>query len=149
MFVIWHQAIPFFDYILQEIGSTLEIVDVIQYTCSRTSAIAIQQELYNISFEEAREKCEISNFEQFIAIIVRVKQSIYMITTTHWGRARVEEHMYTIKNDLRKKINIPFCIHSTISKKEAERDIWVLTGKKSFDYTNYAIWNKKIREIQL
>lgn len=148
-FVIWHQAIPFFEYILQEIESTLEIMDIIQYTCNQTCAIAIQQKLYDISCEEAQKKCENNNFEKFIVIIVRIKHSIYIMTTTHWGTARVEEHMYTIKNNLRQKINIPFCIHSTINEKEAERDIGILTGKKSCDYINHSIWNRKIREIQL
>lgn len=149
VFVIWYQAMPFVEYILQEIQSVLEIIDVIQYTCNRSAAITIQQKLYEISFEEAEEKCESGNFEQFIVIIVRVRHSIYIVASTHWGRARVEKHMYTIKNFLRKKIKVPFCIHSTINEKEAERDIWTLTGKKSSEYADSFVWNEKIREIQL
>lgn len=149
MFIIWHQAIPFFEYIIETIESKLEILDVIHFTCNRNYAIAIQQKLYNISFEEARKKCASNNFEDFIVIIVRLKHSIYIMASTHWGYARVEKHMYTIKKTLRQILNIPFCIHSTINEEEAERDIWIMTGKKSSYYIDHSVWNKVPKEITL
>lgn len=149
MFVIWHQSIQFFEIILHQIEAIAEILDVIQYTCNIRNAITIQQKLYNISFRAAREKCKNGNFEVFIVIIVRLKHGIYIMTSTHWGNARVERHMYTIKNTLRKKLNSPYGIHSTIDEKEAEHDIWVMTGKKRSYYFDHSVWNKKIRKINL
>ncbi len=149
MFVIWRQAIQYFEIILQEIEFAAEILDVIQYICNVSHAISIQQQLYNISFDEAQEKCKNGNFDIFIVIIVRLKHSIYIMTPTHWGTARVEKNMYTIKNTLRKKLNAPYGIHSTIDEEEAKHDIWVMTGKRSRYYTNHSVWDKKIKEINL
>ena len=149
MFVIWHQATQFFNIILQQIEAVAEILDVIQYTCNIRNAITIQQKLYNISFEEAREKCRNGNFDVFIVIIVRLKHSIYIMASTHWGTARVEKHMYTIKNTLREQLNSPYGIHSTIDEKEAEHDIQAMTGKKSSYYANHSVWNKEMKEINL
>jgi len=149
MFIVWHQAIPFLEYIIETITSTLEIIDVIHFTCNKSYAIAIQQKLYNISFHESQEKCKNNNFEDFIIIIVRLKHATYITTSTHWGIARVEKHMYTIKNTLRKKLNLPFCIHSTISKEEAKSDILIITGKASQHYIDYPLWNRRIKEINI
>ncbi|MCX4366208.1 MAG: hypothetical protein OSJ70_10635 [Bacilli bacterium] len=107
----------------------MEVIDVIKYNYNKSSAIEIQQKLYNISTEEAEEKCRKNNFENFIVIIVRIKHSIYIITSTHWGIARVEKHMYTLKNNLRERINVPFGIHSTINEEEAKHDVQIITGK--------------------
>lgn len=149
MFIVWHQAISFFEYIIDTIASKLEIIDVIHFTCNKSRAITIQQKLYNISFREAHEKCESNNFEDFIIIIVRLERSIYITTSTHWGIAKVEKHMYMIKDTLRKELNIPFCIHSTISKEEAERDIPLMTGKTTSYYIDHPLWDKMTKEIIL
>lgn len=149
LFVIWERAFQHIDFILNTIKANMEIVEIYKYKCSFLKSVDIQKRLYEIPSETAIDKCIEHSFANFIVVIVRIPCAVYITVNAHWGEAIVENTMYTVKENLRKTINLPFCIHGTINSIEAEHDIYVLTQNSTLYYANFPLWNETIKEITL
>lgn len=136
LYIIWNNAIQFYDYIMEELSNFFEILYVYNENWDKFETISKVKEIYEFSDEEAIKKTNICGYGHTIIIIVKDKNPKYISYETKYGNLYVSKHAIVAKKKIRQVLNNANAIHSTMIDFEFEKDVYTCINKSKNEIIN-------------
>jgi hypothetical protein len=140
-FLLWANALPRFDDILADIRSRFALVDVVRIEWSRDAFARNLTRFYGQSLEVGSEKELHCGNGPFVVVVVEDPEPTYAWRRTTRGRARVNVRMFEAKKRYRRWTGGGHRVHSTVTPREADRDLFLLLGLRSADLADGRRWD--------
>ena len=140
-FLLWANALPRSDAILADIQSRFALVDVVRIEWSRDAFASNLTRFYGQSLESGSEKELHCGNGPFLVVVVEDPEPTYAWRRTTRGRARVNVRMFDAKKRYRRWTGGGHRVHSTVTPREADRDLFLLLGLRSADCADGRRWD--------
>lgn len=129
LYIIWNNAIQFYDYIVEELSNFFEILFIFNENWNKSETVNKVKEIYEFSEEEAIKKTNICGYGHIIIIIVKDKNPKYISYETKYGNLYVSKHAIESKKKIRHVLHNADAIHGTIIDFEFEKDVYTCINK--------------------
>jgi hypothetical protein len=140
-FLLWANALPRSDAILADIQSRFALVEVVRIEWTRDAFARNLTRFYGQSLESGSEKELHCGNGPFLLVVVEDPEPIYASRRTTRGRARVNVRMFEAKKRYRRWTGGGHRVHSTVTPREADRDLFLLLGLRSADFAGGRRWD--------
>jgi hypothetical protein len=133
-FVLWSNALPAANRILEDLASRFELVGAyrIAWRPERFHENLIR--LYGFDLPERANKEATSGTGPFLLLVVRDPQPVYEARSRSWGVGLVNIATYDRKQRYRAWTGGDFRVHATIEPRESDRDLFMLIGRRSASF---------------
>ena len=129
LYIIWNNAIQFYDYIIKELSNFFIILFIFYENWNKSETVNKVKEIYGFSEDEAIKKTNICGYGNIIIIIVQDKNPKYILYETKYGNLYVNKHAVESKKKIRHVLNNANAIHGTIIDFEFEKDVYTCINK--------------------
>lgn len=149
LFIIWNKGRYKQDEILNDIQSTLTIVDVVEVNWTETKVENNYSRFYGLKLKEKGSKIRECGTGPFLLITVFDENPHYEYVETSRGHERVNTNIFALKQKYRQWTGGGHKIHSTNSIAEINHDLTLIIGENAADYMKRRkeAWNKEISSI--
>lgn len=141
LFLIWHNAIEYYPYIIQKLSSLFTIIGVYQTEWNRIKTLYKMIKLYQFTIAEAQRKLSECGYGKVIIILVEDAAPISKLYITKYGNIPVSKRAQEVKEEIRNFLKEKNLIHGTMIDFELKNDI-----KICLNYTEEEFLNKKKME---
>ena len=149
MFLIWHNAIEEYSYIIQRLSSCFLIKRVYETTWTREETLNNMMQLYQCTFTQAQAKLSECGYGTIIIIVVEDIEPISKLYLTKYGKILVNKHAQEIKTEIRTSFKGKNIIHGTMTDFEFENDIKICLNctQDEFFKKNKTEWDGDVCKI--
>ncbi len=149
LFLIWHNAIEYYPYIIQKLSSSFIIRGVYETVWNRTKTLYKMIELYQFTFDQAKIKLSECGYGKVIIILVEDTAPIPKLYITKYGIIPVSKRAQEVKADIRNFLGNKNLIHGTMIDFELQNDILICLNytEEEFLRKNKIEWDGEICDI--
>jgi hypothetical protein len=138
-FLLWSNARFRGDDILRDIRSRFDVVDVVEVEWSRELFAQNLTRFYGQTLPSGSEKEVHCGTGPMLLVVVRDHRPTYGLRRTTRGRATVNVRMYDARKRYRRWTGGGHRVHATLNRREADKDLFLLTGRRSSFYGRAAV----------
>lgn len=144
VFLLWSQARSRQDRILSDLRRRFEILEAVELGWQPARFSESLTCLYGTALPPGSDKERTCGTGPPLAIVVEDGNPRYGMRRTTRGLARVNVRMFSAKRRYRRWTGGGHRVHASQNRREAERDLFLLLGRRSSSYAD-ASWNGSIR----
>lgn len=149
LFIIWHNAIESYSYIIEKLSSCFLIKMVYETTWNQAKTVNKMIHLYQCTYIQAEKKLAECGYGKIIIILVEDIEPIPKLYFTKYGNIFVSKKAQEIKAEIRNFFNGKNLIHGTMIDFELKNDIKVCLNctEEEFLRKNKTEWDGNICKI--
>jgi ABC-type polysaccharide/polyol phosphate export permease len=144
VFVLWSNARPLQDRILADLGRRFTVLDVTELAWQADRFSESLTCFYGTALPPGSDKERTCGTGPPLAIVVEDRDPRYGLRRTTRGLARVNVRTFGAKRRYRRWTGGSHRVHATQDQREAERDLYLLVGRRPSSYATTS-WDGSIR----
>jgi hypothetical protein len=134
VFILWSAALAFADAIYDDLEREFELVDSILVRWNQETFDSNLMRMYGAALPDRSAKMATAGVEPFHVLVVRDREPVYATRWRSWGLGPANVRTYDAKARYREWTGGAFRVHATLDRREAERDTFMLTGRRIDEY---------------
>jgi hypothetical protein len=143
-FLLWSNALAKAPKILADIHSRFAIVAVVEIEWSRRYFAGNLTRFYGQTMEPGSPKELHCGADPFLLVVVHDRRPTYAVRRTSRGKTTLNVRTFDAKRRYRRWTGGGHRIHATVSRREADKDLFLLLGRRADSFAAAAEWDGSI-----